>query len=70
MPAKMTPKTFKLTKYHIMMLSTPPYNEAPGELVRLLLDAFFDNKIPSVRLKYMLKASLLKEAKNGNKRTA
>lgn len=49
----MKARTFRITSYHELMLDSPPYNRANGLLIRMLLEAYFDGKLPSLRHKFM-----------------
>lgn len=68
---RLIPKTFKLLPTHIEKLNTGIYKEAPGILIRVLLDLYFEGRIPAAEFRYKLKLSVLRENQNGSaKRTA
>lgn len=50
--SKLVPKTFKIEKRHKIRIESRPYSKAPGELVRILLDEFFDGKLPTVSMRF------------------
>lgn len=54
-------KTFRVTQFHNLMLESTPYKDNKGVLVRLLLDQYFNGKLPLVDI--MFKNELTKKAK-------
>jgi hypothetical protein len=52
-------KTFRVTKFHDLMLESQPYKENKGVLVRLLLDEYFNGKLPTVQIAF--KETLIKK---------
>jgi len=54
MPSKKTDiLSIRINAFHRMMLRVHPYKENSGVLVRLLLDAFFKDELPLVKMKFM-----------------
>lgn len=49
---KTTPRTFKIFKRHNEKLDELPYQNNGGVLVRLLLEMYFDDKLPAVKMKF------------------
>ena len=45
-------KSFRISTYHELMFSQMPGKEFPGLLVRLLLDEYFNDKLPELKKKF------------------
>lgn len=45
-------KTFRVTQFHNLMLESKPFKDNKGILIRLLLDEYFNRKLPTVELKF------------------
>ena len=61
-------RTFRISNYIEMMLDSAPYNKAPGLLVEILLDNFFDSRSLQsefLRKKFLLEISKRKVSING-----
>lgn len=51
--SKTVAKTVKLTELQSLRLKMKPYSEAPGELIRILLEDFFNGLLPIQHKKYL-----------------
>jgi len=68
--SKLVPKTFKIEKRHKVRIESRPYSKAPGELIRILLDEFFDGKLPSVNIRFnKVIADRKRDEKDGKRKT-
>lgn len=50
--AKTIVKSFKISEKHNERLDELPYKNNGGVLVRLLLEMYFDDKLPAVKMKF------------------
>jgi hypothetical protein len=44
--------SFRGSKLHSLMLKSAPYKRHKGKLLRLLLDAYFNNELPGLKYKF------------------
>lgn len=44
--------SFRVTKFHALMLKSYPYKRYKGKLFRLLIEAYFNGEIPRVKIQF------------------